>query len=108
MARKKPALPQIKIRLPVELRRTLEREAAKNGRTLNAEIVYRLLEPIAVMEATRQVTDKLMDRVIEKTMRVVQDAGMSPPGGPLALRMTQMESARQPARRTIKPKRKGQ
>jgi hypothetical protein len=44
VARKKnPA--QIKIRLPEALRRDLEREAAKTGRTLNGEIVYRLTQP---------------------------------------------------------------
>ena len=44
MARKK-APAQIKIRLPEALRRDLEREAAKHGRTLNGEIVYRLTQP---------------------------------------------------------------
>ena len=68
MARKKPGLAQIKIRLPVKLRRALEREAAKNDRTLNGEIVYRLSEPIAVMEGTQQVIKKLTDRFIERVI----------------------------------------
>jgi hypothetical protein len=45
MARKKAAPAQIKIRLPEALRRDLEREAAKNRRTLNGEIVHRLTQP---------------------------------------------------------------
>jgi hypothetical protein len=45
MARKKAVPAQIKIRLPEALRRDLEREAAKNGRTLNGEIVHRLTQP---------------------------------------------------------------
>ena len=45
MARKKARPAQIKIRLPETLRRNLEREAAKTGRTLNGEIVYRLTQP---------------------------------------------------------------
>ncbi len=45
MARKKARPAQIKIRLPETLRRDLEREAAKAGRTLNGEIVYRLTQP---------------------------------------------------------------
>jgi Arc-like DNA binding domain len=45
MPRKKRLPAQIKIRLPEALRRELEREAAKNSRTLNGEIVYRLTQP---------------------------------------------------------------
>src|SRR5262249_3073581 len=114
MARKNPGLAQIKIRLPVKLRRTLEREARKNDRTLNGEIVYRLSEPIAVMEATERVTNKLMDQFF---WRIGQ---MKPPGGqpsapskpetgrfPALRRAADNEDdvdevARQPTRRTIK------
>jgi hypothetical protein len=66
MARKKSLPAQIKIRLPEKLRRALEREAAKNGRTLNGEIVYRLTEPIAVMESTERAMDQLMAKVTER------------------------------------------
>jgi hypothetical protein len=52
MARKKAVPAQIKIRLPEALRRDLEREAAKNNRTLNGEIVYRLTQPF--VEADRK------------------------------------------------------
>ena len=76
MARKKP-LPQIKIRLPQKLRRDLERDAAKNGRTLNGEIVYRLSEPYAVIEATKQVTRDIRNELINM---------MASPHGPLTLR----------------------
>jgi Arc-like DNA binding domain len=52
MARKKRQPAQIKIRLPEALRRSLEREADKNGRTLNGEIVHRLTQPF--VEADRE------------------------------------------------------
>jgi Arc-like DNA binding domain len=52
MARKKVRPAQIKIRLPEKLRRDLEREADKHGRTLNGEIVHRLTQPF--VEADRK------------------------------------------------------
>jgi hypothetical protein len=75
MARKKRPPAQIKIRLPEKLRRTLEREAAKNGRTLNGEIVYRLTEPIAVMENTERVTDAILGRVTKRLLLEAEKAG---------------------------------
>jgi hypothetical protein len=70
MARKKRPPAQIKIRLPEKLRRTLEREAAKNDRTLNGEIVYRLTEPIAVMETTERAASAILDRVSEQLEQI--------------------------------------
>ena len=79
MARKKRLPAQIKIRLPEKLRRALEREAAKNDRTLNGEIVYRLTEPIAVMEATERVTKDLRDRLLVQVTELLRKL---PPGTP--------------------------
>ena len=36
--------PQLKVRLPIDLRDWLKRQAAENGRTMNAEIVFALRE----------------------------------------------------------------
>lgn len=36
--------PQIKLRVPADLKATLERSAAENNRTLNGELVHRLTQ----------------------------------------------------------------
>jgi hypothetical protein len=78
MARKKGLPAQIKIRLPEKLRRTLEREAAKNDRTLNGEIVYRLTEPIAVMEATERAMNQLHMAVMRELAQKLLPPGSAP------------------------------
>jgi plasmid stability protein len=77
MVRKKAAPAQIKIRLPEALRRDLEREAARHGRTLNGEIVYRLTQPfiqadreavaVAAVETTLEKMWGPPDEVVERT-----------------------------------------
>jgi hypothetical protein len=69
MARKKAGPAQIKIRLPEALRRDLEREAAKTGRTLNGEIVHRLTQPFvqADREAIAEAAaEKAYGRLVER------------------------------------------
>jgi Arc-like DNA binding dprotein len=69
MARKKAVPAQIKIRLPEALRRDLEREATKTGRTLNGEIVHRLTQPFvqADREAVAEAAvEKALGRLIER------------------------------------------
>ena len=75
MARKKtPA--QIKIRLPEALRRDLEREADKAGRTLNGEIVHQLTQPFVqadrqevVREAAKQAALDAINNMLAKVSR---------------------------------------
>jgi hypothetical protein len=69
MARKKAGPAQIKIRLPEALRRDLEREAAKKGRTLNGEIVHRLTQPFvqADREAIAEAAaERMFGRLVER------------------------------------------
>jgi Arc-like DNA binding domain len=73
MARKKRQPAQIKIRLPEALRRSLEREADKNGRTLNGEIVHRLTQPF--VEADREaLIETAVGRALAK-QRAAEKAG---------------------------------
>jgi len=65
MGRKIQRLPQTNIRLPIPLRQKLEREAAKNGRTLNAEIVYRLSQPFVEADARRAGREGAMEVATE-------------------------------------------
>jgi Arc-like DNA binding domain len=68
MARKRAAPVQIKIRLPDALRRDLEREATKNGRTLNGEIVHRLTQPF--VQADRlAVAEAAAERAVERYLK---------------------------------------
>jgi Arc-like DNA binding domain len=76
MARKdsKPRLAQVKIRLPELLRRHLEREAARGGRSMNAEIIKRLGESLRVPDQTALVAEAvykgLDDFVLEKVVEM--------------------------------------
>jgi hypothetical protein len=73
MARKKRPPAQIKIRLPEKLRRALEREAAKNDRTLNGEIVHRLTEPF-VQADQEELIETAAGRAGEKAGRAAAEA----------------------------------
>ena len=70
MARKKTAPAQIKIRLPDALRRDLEREAAKSGRTLNGEIVHRLTQPF-VQADRKAVASQAAQEAVEATREIL-------------------------------------
>jgi hypothetical protein len=48
MARKPTAEVQLKLRFPESLRRRLEREAEREGRSMNSEIIFRLQRTFAV------------------------------------------------------------
>jgi Arc-like DNA binding domain len=52
---------QIKVRLPEVLRRHLEREAARNGRSMNAEIIKRLSESFRVLDQTKLIAKAVLD-----------------------------------------------
>jgi hypothetical protein len=104
MARKKAAPAQIKIRLPATLRRELEREATKNGRTLNGEIVHRLMEPFEQadrQEIARTAAQEVLNATLQRLWENDEFAGWmwdrlreSPPpphSGSLADRIKEQE-----------------
>src|SRR5262249_17720779 len=76
MARKdsKPRLAQVKVRLPEALRRQLEHEAARDGRSMNAEIIKRLGESLRMLDQTtliaQDVYKGLDDFVLEKVVQM--------------------------------------
>ncbi|QIL71638.1 Arc family DNA-binding protein [Diaphorobacter sp. HDW4B] len=49
---------QMKIRLPEELKNRIEKSAAEGGRTLNAEIVFRLERAYAIVEPEFQAAEQ--------------------------------------------------
>jgi Arc-like DNA binding domain len=63
-------LAQVKVRLPELLRRELEREAARNEHSMNAEIVKRLHESFRVLDQTMLIANAVLtgldDAVVEK------------------------------------------
>jgi Arc-like DNA binding domain len=61
VARKPTDIVQLKLRFPESLRRQLEREAARNHRSMNTEIIHRLGESI---EET--IADRTAEREIEE------------------------------------------
>jgi hypothetical protein len=52
MARKPTDPVQLKLRFQEGLRRRLDREARRNGRSLNSEIIHRLQRTLAIDEST--------------------------------------------------------
>jgi hypothetical protein len=48
---KRPAFGQLKLRLPDTLRKALEEAAEKSGKSLNAEIIWRLSKSLEAPEA---------------------------------------------------------
>lgn len=52
MARKPQELRPVMTRIPEGLRRRLEREAARNGRSMNTEIIHRLQRTLAIDDST--------------------------------------------------------
>jgi Arc-like DNA binding domain len=88
MARKKTVPVQIKIRLPEALRRDLEREAAKNGRTLNGEIVHRLTQPFVQADRLAVATaaaDNALAKFAQQAMETYAKAtfpAIKPPSNP--------------------------
>jgi hypothetical protein len=48
--------PQMKIRLPVKLKEAIEKSAKKSGRSMNAEICFRLEESFSGMAERRKKT----------------------------------------------------
>jgi hypothetical protein len=51
--------PQLKLRLPLELKERIEHEAATNKRSMNAEIVARLQESLSPARRTATLEDAI-------------------------------------------------
>jgi hypothetical protein len=61
VARTKPhRLAQVKVRLPEVLRRELEREAEREGRSMNTEIVVRLHQSFRKTDQATQIAEALL------------------------------------------------
>jgi Arc-like DNA binding domain len=60
MARKPTAEVQLKLRFSESLRRRLEREAARNGRSMNSEIINRLERSFDTTNFARQIAAALL------------------------------------------------
>jgi hypothetical protein len=68
----KPDIGQIKVRLPERLRQRLERASDKSGRSLNNEIVWRLTQSFALVEAAEQAS-QIAKEGIEEIRRVEEE-----------------------------------
>jgi hypothetical protein len=70
-------LAQVKVRLPELLRRELDREAARNEHSMNAEIVKRLQESFRAIDQTsliaKAVLDGLDDAVVDKIEHILNE-----------------------------------
>jgi hypothetical protein len=76
MARKLTDTVQLKVRLSEALRRLMEDAAARNGRSMNAEIVARLQSSVqknqdAVTELAKMVLDSVPDEVRERMIQLI-------------------------------------
>jgi len=83
MARKPDDLHPTMVRLPETLRRDLERWADIHGRSLNAEIIFRLEQSLADNKGGRSLSDRLdqieknldfFGGIMRAQQRVAQDA----------------------------------
>jgi Arc-like DNA binding domain len=81
MARKPTDTVQLKVRLSEALRRQMEDAAARNGRSMNAEIVARLISSVqknqdAVTELAKMVLDSVPDEVRERMIQLIGQTAM--------------------------------
>src|SRR5262249_61928206 len=69
MARKPTDMVQLKLRFPEAVRRRLEREAKRNNRSMNTEIIHRLRRTFAIEDsgAATNLLDWRRDRVDDST-----------------------------------------
>lgn len=76
MARKPTDTVQLKVRLSEALRRQMEDAAARNGRSMNAEIVTRLQSSIqknqdAITELAKMLLDSVPDDVRKRMIQLI-------------------------------------
>jgi hypothetical protein len=91
MAKKSKALVPLMTRIPEGLRVVLEKEAKRNGRSMNAEIIHRLSESLAAgtildlykgyaemaaNAAAEKVSKRTADEVVERIRRLRPGRGL--------------------------------
>jgi hypothetical protein len=81
MARKPTDTTQLKVRLSEALRRQMEDAAARNGRSMNAEIVARLQSSVqknqdAVTELAKMLLDSVSDDVRHRMIQLMSQTAM--------------------------------
>jgi hypothetical protein len=86
MARKPTDTTQLKVRLSEALRRQMEDAAARNGRSMNAEIVARLQSSVqknqdAATELAKMVLDSLPDDVRMRMIQLIAQTAWETVGG---------------------------
>jgi plasmid stability protein len=62
MARKPTELRPLMIRIPEALRRKLEKEAARNDRSMNAEIIYKLEQSFTLPEQAEATATAVLEK----------------------------------------------
>ena len=61
--------PQLKIRLPLELKEKITQSAAEHGRSINSEVVARLEQSFS----TPETTQSLLEEAVMLTLKAVKD-----------------------------------
>ena len=79
MAAPKQTDPQMKIRLPPELKALIEAAADQNNRSQNAEIISRLEMSFAMPSASADVPSETVQKVAEDLIRYMAATGWRPP-----------------------------
>ena len=79
MARKPTDMVQLKLRFPEAVRRRLEREAKRNNRSMNTEIVHRLRRTFAIDDsgAATNMLDWLRDLGVDVTKANERDVAIA-------------------------------
>jgi hypothetical protein len=98
MVRKSQELRPVMTRIPEGLRRKLEREAEQNRRSMNAEIIHRLMQSFEKQALTDLIAD-----TVDQTLAKVQTRAQTP----LALREAAAQQQPTEPKRTVetdKPK----
>lgn len=76
MAKKSKELVPLMTRIPEELRAFLQREAKRNGRSMNAEIIHRLSESMAhgsLLSLYRTFAEVASNAAAEKVSKTIAD-----------------------------------
>ena len=63
MTRKATEIVQLKLQFAEALRRKLEKEAARNGRSMNSEIIHRLEQSFTAPDITQVIAERLQQAV---------------------------------------------
>ena len=79
MARKPTDMVQLKLRFPEAVRRRLEREAKRNNRSMNTEIIHRLRRTFAIDDSGAATTmlDWLRDLGVDVTKANERDVAVA-------------------------------